>query len=81
MVKSDAGVTVSPTRIVVRPGEAFALQCQSLVRGRMPYARFVYSGMNVEQDPRFRTERPSREQLIIQAPRGLDLSANNTRIE
>ncbi|TPP57800.1 Low-density lipoprotein receptor [Fasciola gigantica] len=77
----NAGVTVSPTRIVVRPGEAFTLQCQSLVRGRMPYARFVYSGRNVEQDPRFRTERPSREQLIIQAPRGLDLSDNNTRIE
>uniref|UniRef100_A0A183A8V0 Ig-like domain-containing protein n=1 Tax=Echinostoma caproni TaxID=27848 RepID=A0A183A8V0_9TREM len=77
----NAGVTVSPTRIVVRPGEAFRLQCQSLIRGQMPYARFVYSGANVEQDPRFRTERPTRELLVIHAPRGLDLSDNNTRID
>ncbi|CAL8077304.1 unnamed protein product [Calicophoron daubneyi] len=77
----NAGLIMSPNYLVVRPLEPFSLHCHSRTPGRMPYARFVYSRINVENDPRFRVERPSQEVLVIRAPQGLTAEANNTRIE
>ncbi|CAH8676362.1 unnamed protein product [Schistosoma rodhaini] len=77
----NAGLTVIPTRIVVKPSEPFSLKCQTILPGtRMPHARFVYSGKDVESDPRFIIER-SPGILLIKAPNGLSAEANDTRIE
>uniref|UniRef100_A0A5K4FE25 Basement membrane-specific heparan sulfate proteoglycan core protein n=1 Tax=Schistosoma mansoni TaxID=6183 RepID=A0A5K4FE25_SCHMA len=77
----NAGLTVIPTRIVVKPSEPFSLKCQTILPGtRMPHARFVYSGRDVESDPRFIIER-SPGILLIKAPNGLSAEANDTRIE
>ncbi|CAH8873841.1 unnamed protein product [Trichobilharzia szidati] len=78
----NARLTVSPTRIVVRPSEPFSLKCQAMPPvTQAPHARFVHSGMDVETDPRFVVERPSAGILLIKAPRGLSEEANDTRIE
>ncbi|CAH8568323.1 unnamed protein product [Schistosoma turkestanicum] len=78
----NARLTVIPTRIVVRPSEPFILKCQTMVpETRMPHARFVYSGKDVESDPRFTVERSSPGVLLIKAPHGLSEEANDTRIE
>ncbi|KAH8868961.1 Low-density lipoprotein receptor [Schistosoma japonicum] len=78
----NAGLTVIPTRIVVRPSEPFSLKCQAMLPGsRMPHARFVYSGKEVESDSRFIVTRPSPGVLLIEAPRGLTEEGNDTRIE
>lgn len=70
-----------PTRIVVKPSEPFSLKCQTILPGtRMPHARFVHSGQDVESDPRFIIER-SPGILLIKAPYGLSVEANDTRIE
>ncbi|CAH8673755.1 unnamed protein product [Schistosoma haematobium] len=77
----NAGLTVIPTRIVVKPSEPFSLKCQTILPGtRMPHARFVHSGQDVESDPRFIIER-SPGILLIKAPYGLSVEANDTRIE
>ncbi|CAI2735735.1 unnamed protein product [Schistosoma spindalis] len=77
----NAGLTVIPTRIVVKPSEPFSLKCQAILPGtRMPHARFVHSGHDVESDPRFIIER-SPGILLIKAPHGLSIEANDTRIE
>ncbi|KAK4475290.1 hypothetical protein MN116_002361 [Schistosoma mekongi] len=78
----NAGLTVIPTRIVVRPSEPFSLKCQAMLPGsRMPHARFVYSGKEVESDSRFVVTRPSPGVLLIEVPRGLTEEGNDTRIE
>ncbi|CAH8668739.1 unnamed protein product [Heterobilharzia americana] len=65
----NARLTVSPTRIVVRPSEPFSLQCQAMAPvTQVPHARFVHSGKDVETDSRFTVERPSTGILLIKAP-------------
>ncbi|KAA3677858.1 uncharacterized protein DEA37_0013843 [Paragonimus westermani] len=77
----NAGLTFSPTRVVVRPLEAFTLQCRAQRLGYRPQARLVNTRVDVENDPRFTVERPTQDVLIIRAPRGLSLNENNTQIE
>ncbi|VDO71123.1 unnamed protein product [Schistosoma curassoni] len=62
-------IIITPTTILTRPHESFQFECKSVMPGGEP--KITLEGYPVENDPRFRIVRPSREHVIVRAESGI----------